>query len=741
MARATVKSIALLLLLTVLFYWKLLLSTQFTVFADTESVHCIYAWLHFYTASIQSGSLPLWDPYTFSGQSFAGLMQTGALYPLHLLMALVPLSRDPNVLAKVYECWYVLAHFLGACFMFALIREFGLSRIAALVSSLAFGLGGYLSIAAWPLFYQSASWMPLVLLFLLRALRTDAARPAVLNAAICGAALGLATLAGGFHVVIMEAIIVVTAAIFAAFHRTGPRRWTIPAIAVGTIALVAFCASAIQLFATWEYSRVTLRWLGASGALPPSQKIPYAFLTDGYYYWPQGILGLLIPKAFGGAPHGASLGKIAVMPVYLGVFPLIAAVVGIWKCWGQPWVRYLTGLAAAGFLYALGPLSLLHGLAYALIPGIWTSREADRFIFGPYFALAVLAAFGVDALLKERSWWASFKYVLLGIIVVCTLFLLTPAVFDQPAITPMVSLSLLIIAASCGLTLFLIHRAAGIVAKSLVVALILFDLAAFCSPAVNTIEATRDGTYELGRLLSMKGAARFIKSQPGLFRVQVLAEPRPNPGDVFEIQTLLGASASMVKDYFEIHPRADLLNARYIIRPASAPEPGAIYQDTAWKVYDNPTAYPRAWIVHETAAGNLDQTTVDLRKVAVLAAPLSVDLDPAAPGAAEDANVTNWEQNRVALRVRAEGRALLVLSETYYAGWQATVNGKRARIHKVDGDLRGVIVPPGDSQVVFTYSPWWLLPGGLLTLITFAGVFAAAIAFRARGRSLETPAG
>jgi hypothetical protein len=516
----------------------------------------------------------------------------------------------------------------------------------------------------------------------------------------------------------MEAMTVVMAAAFSAFHRPQNRRWTRSALAVAVVAAVAFSAGAVQLFASVEYGRLALRWIGAAGAVPATEKIPYAWFTD--YYWPQGLLGMLIPRIFGG-----QLGPGGPMPAYVGVFPFLAALIGIWKCWNRPWVRYLTGLAVAGVGLALGPLSLLHGLAYALVPGLWIAREADRFIFLTCFALAVLAAFGVEALLTAPA--PALKRPLLGIILACATALAIPAVFGQPAIGPKVSLSILLIAASCGLLLYLARGGAGLVAKAIVVALILFDLGAFYFPAVNKREATAKGANEWDRLLGMRGAVAFLKSQPGLFRVQVAADPRPNPGDAFEIQTLLGAGVTMVKDYAEIHSHADLLNARYILRPASAVEPGAIYQDTAWKVYENPAAYPRAWIVHEAAAGKLGEAAVDTRKVALLDAPLASQLGPADPSAPEDATVTAYEASRMELSVRTGTPAMLVLSETFYPGWKATVNGRPARIYKVDGDLRGIVVPSGASRVALRYAPASILVGGILTLATFAAGLVVAI--------------
>jgi uncharacterized membrane protein YfhO len=78
---------------------------------------------------------------------------------------------------------------------------------------------------------------------------------------------------------------------------------------------------------------------------------------------------------------------------------------------------------------------------------------------------------------------------------------------------------------------------------------------------------------------------------------------------------------------------------------------------------------------------------------------------------------------------------LLVLSEIFYPGWRATVNGKKARIHEVDGALRGVVIPRGESRIVFRYTPWSFWLGALLSVVAFSGTLAAVILTRRKERS------
>jgi hypothetical protein len=743
-SKPTIQALLLLLLATVVFYWQILLTGQFSLLIEAEGVNQAYSWMNFWITSIRQAALPLWDPYTLSGHSFIGEMQTAAFYPLHLLLLLFPFNSKGVFSPQLYHFWFAFAHFLGACFMFALVRELGLSRFSGIVAGVCFALSGFVARAEWPHMFESAIWLPLIFLFLLRAIRAERARPLVLWASLSGLCLGLSVLAGGLHVVMMQGIVVVTAAAFAGFNpqmigkACGGRPWIVAALAAAVVAVIGICAGAIQLLPSMEYSPYALRWLGSAGAIPVSQKIPYAYLSDGL--WPHGFLGLLMPSAFGG-----NLGGGEVISPYLGVFPMIAAIIGIWKCWGNLWVRYLAGLALAAFLYSLGSFSLLHGALYALVPRLWMAWEAGRFLYLATFSMAILAAFGVETLLGEQgrqTEWRGLSRILGWSVIAGAVALAVPALFGRPEVNPWTSLSILLVFLSYGLFRYILRGHTGTAARVLMLGLILFDLSAFDWSPRNKIQTTKTRTDQLERALSCRGAASFLKSQPGLFRVQVLADEQPNIGDLFQVAAISGRGTTLLKDYLPLMGRADLLNARYLLRPASAGEPGAVYQDASWKVYENPNAYPRAWVVHEAIVEpspellvkRRDSPELDLHRQALLGAPLDTPLEPAVEGASESIAFLSYGASRMELSIRAESQGLLVLSEIFYPGWRATVNGGGQRIYKADGALRGIVVPRGESRVVLTYQPWSVYIGAFLTLGTFLGVLAA---FALRRRRLN----
>jgi hypothetical protein len=752
MWKTRTKTLVLLLLVTILFYWKILLTQQFSLLTLPEEVSQGYSWLQFSIHALREGHLPLWDPFTYGGHNFLGETQTSGLSPFNVLLALVPFNAYGVLSPQVYNWFFALLHFLGLGFMFMLAREFGLTRLSSLIAGMCFSLGGFVSRIGWPDMLQSSIWLPLVFLFLLRALRATALPRCLMNAGLVGLAMGMAVLGGRVHMVIMLGIVVITAVAFycwqrpdhpredrATFDLREPSAFRRPLMIVLLTAITAFGIGAIQLLPSIAYSSSALRTVGIHNAVG-NEKIPYAYLSD-HYALPHGIACLLIPFGFGGAG-----GWNEFLNPYIGVFPLLLVVVAIWNNWKNPWVRYLFFLVLAAYLYSFGPFSPLHGVLYALVPGLWIMREASRILYLASFALALLAGFGAELLFASEAPsinWAPLRRAALGFVIGGGLAIAVPAVYGRPEVNPWVSLSILLIFLTYALFRAIAAGPRSLILRLLAVGLILFDLAAFDWSSRNKIETAQSGIDHWVRLMSCRGAVRFLKTLPGPFRVQITGDQPPNIGDVFSILTSGGAGATIAVDYARLSHRLDLLNVKYRLEPASSSSPNPIYQDAAWKVYENPAAFPHAWLVHQAsiepstikAFDRVNDPSVDLRQTAI------VDARPAEPSgtasaASDQIQFVSYGLNMLALSVQSQSGGLVILSENYDSAWHATVNGRNAKVYRADGALRGVVVPPGNSRVIFEYAPRSVLIGGVLSLLTFIGVCTALILFR-RARSAE----
>jgi hypothetical protein len=270
----------------------------------------------------------------------------------------------------------------------------------------------------------------------------------------------------------------------------------------------------------------------------------------------------------------------------------------------------------------------------------------------------------------------------------------------------------------------------GGTARVLMAGLILFDLSAFDWTARNLIEVSRTGVNHRDRLLSTRGAVAFLRLQTGPFRVEVPGDAAPNIADSFGIPTTNAAGVTMPVEFSGLKNHPDLLNVRYRLMPAATLQPGEVYQDSDWKVYEKPSL-PRAWVVHEAvvepsperALAQLESPGFDPGKTAVLDSP--VPLDPPVKDGAEGVVFSAMEPHRLELNVVTPSKGLLVISEMFYPGWYATVNRQPARIYRADTGLRGIAIPPGESRITLEYAPRSVYFGALLTFLAFFATLAA----------------
>ncbi len=347
MSRSTAKYLLLLALAVVLFYWKTLLTNQFTLIIGSEGVDQTYAWLHLWVRSIWQGHVPLWDPYAFAGSPFAGETLTSVFYPLRLLFALVPLNNNGLISPRFFDEYLAFTHLLCAWFMFALLRELRRSRFASFAGAVAFSLGGLLVRMIWPQYIESCIWLPAVFLFLLRALRAERRDRALLEAAFGGFCLGLSILTGGMAFFIMQAIFAVTAVCY--YGVSSQSNWTRMALILAVALAVAVGLGAVQL-------------------LPANVVQPGQYPLHRRWPFPRRRENSLPPDGPGNvAPEHRlrpfpqrlrrEVRRRRILPLLHWRLPFFLAVAGIWKCWANVWVRYLTVLAALAFAYSLGSLS------------------------------------------------------------------------------------------------------------------------------------------------------------------------------------------------------------------------------------------------------------------------------------------------------------------------------------------------------------------------------------------------
>ncbi len=164
------------------------------------------------------------------------------------------------------------------------------------------------------------------------------------------------------------------------------------------------------------------------------------------------------------------------------------------------------------------------------------------------------------------------------------------------------------------------------------------------------------------------------------------------------------------------------------------------------KLYENLIVPPRAFIVNqiEVVTDNWDGQEVALLlmrdpdfdpfRQAIISAPVGAQpAPPDGPTSPERdpivATFEAYQAESMRLRVESPTAGYLIITDTFYPGWQAHVNGEPAPIYRADVLFRGIPVPAGVSTVVIEYSPgWWpgvLVIGGVGWLLALVGWLGA----------------
>jgi hypothetical protein len=171
----------------------------------------------------------------------------------------------------------------------------------------------------------------------------------------------------------------------------------------------------------------------------------------------------------------------------------------------------------------------------------------------------------------------------------------------------------------------------------------------------------------------------------------------------------------------------------------------AYERDGVW-VLRNLRAQPRTWLVGEAIPVDGEEA---LRRIRGESAE-EVNFDPRRTALVEDApqelphlaggelaadssaRVVEYEPNHLIIETNADRDALLVVSEIFYPGWEASVDGRAERIRLTDFLLRGVIVPAGRHRVEMRYRAPAARNGAIISALTIVLLIGLSFGGRVR---------
>ncbi|MBD3244247.1 MAG: hypothetical protein GF331_26885, partial [Chitinivibrionales bacterium] len=352
------------------------------------SIHCI-----------ANGWFPLWNPYVFAGMPYHSDPQTTLFYlPYQLLLGVCQVVGN----ADLAFTWFILLHILLLGLgTYALTRDSGLGRMPAVLAAIVFMFAGFVSLHIMHTFVYVAAWFPWAFRSLRRSLRTGSLR----ELGLAGLFLGLSVLGGypqySLHIVyFMFAWSAVT--VVAAGRRTW-RAGVARAAMYGVVVAIGVGLAAVQYLPAFQHMAASVR-----------ETMTLEQSCDGSLTVPR-LITLFAPKFFGfatgdrslGSPFWAAPGKTYQFwetCIFVGIVPLLLVPFAAIRFRSSREVRFYSIAAAVLLVLALGCSTPLYPLLFKLAPGFGRFRIPARFSFLLSLCLAMLAAYGLQELLRgERG--------------------------------------------------------------------------------------------------------------------------------------------------------------------------------------------------------------------------------------------------------------------------------------------------------------------------------------------------
>jgi hypothetical protein len=188
--------------------------------------------------------------------------------------------------------------------------------------------------------------------------------------------------------------------------------------------------------------------------------------------------------------------------------------------------------------------------------------------------------------------------------------------------------------------------------------------------------------------------------------------------------------------------RFDLLNVKYVVIPTGSPEferfnsvgrYSLAYNNGDIAAFENKTVLPRAFLVPvkgmavlpeiKDQLGVIRDSTFDPQQTFTVFTPpaalkpqpqLSINNLPLS----RQADIVSSHLNDISIRVASPDDSVLILSQTYYPGWHAEIDGNRREVFRTDLTLTGVLVPAGLHDVRIVFRPNTFVLGAVLSAIS-----------------------
>jgi hypothetical protein len=714
------------------------------------------AQLQFLANAIHSGQSPFWNPNTFVGTPHIADPQSLIFTPAYLIAYF-----DPRP-----ELWKLDAYALGLLLLagfaaIAMLRDRGWHPAACLLAAMAIAFGGS---AAWRIQHIGQLQSFAIFIIALWLLERTLARSSKAWGLACGLVIGM-MMASPNQVAFLAVYVL---AGFVASHWLLGRRWSVVKSSLAPLTcagLVAIAVAAVPLLLVVLYGSSSNRPVVAFASAVRGSLHPASLLTGvvGDLFGAQDpAVDYWGPYSERWDPRELTLSQ-NMSQIYIGALPVLLIVsIGLWRgLLFDRVARFWTVAAVALLVYALGGYTPLFKLMYDYIPGVAQFRRPVDATFLMCGMMGLLAAFVLHRLLTSvpspMSTWRRRAMVLTVPTLLVVVLLVgwnerALAVAWLPAAKAALWLAL---AAGLVLGLRTGPLATPVVATLVIAGLMTADLSANNGPNEST--ALSPALYDMLDPQTQNPTVRLLKerirhSDGSVWRDRVevvgvgfswqnaaMAQGWDQTLGYNPLRVSIVAKALGARDYIAgpdqrtfspLFPSyrsklANMLGLRFIVCPVPIEKvdthlaPGdlsLVGATTEAFIYENKAALPRVLLANDAMPADFERLVrsgawpaFDPSKTVLIDHndPIWREHPVSGKELGEPANVVirRYRNTEVDIDVTASRSGFVVLNDLWHPWWEATIDGKPARIFAANVLFRAVRISAGRHQIHFEFSP------------------------------------
>ena len=743
----------------------------------TDPVLQTYPWRYLAVNDIKEGNLPLWNPYSFSGQPLLANIQSSPFQLFNFLFFIFPFNI-------AWTLAIILPVILTGLFMFLFLRSLPAGKTGLQLSIMAsmFGAlvlpftGFFIAWMTWGTIVTCAMWLPLILLAVNKLSRAESSRycPKSLHERaeytskvsirssihpwtkstghsaseyklftrqsplwfiVLVVAASQTILSGHWQTAFYVFIATFFYVIFQTFQS---KKLEILTIIVCGLAL-GILISAVQLLPALEFVRLSAR------------EIDQGYFTGrtDWFLPVQNLIQLVAPDFFGNPATYNYWGiwNWAEFVSFSGIIPFTFAIFAFLS--GGKRTIFFTFLAIFSLVFAIAnPISKI---PYIFNFPLISSMQPSRILFLFIFSLSVLSAYGVNYFIEKKR---EKKHIIPAVLILSVLFVLAAYTLIFKDVFPItgnidsfkVALRNLIfpILISFSMLALIILKIAKIPKTILLLAIF----------ALTLFELFRFGYKftpfsKLSWIFPQTQTTKYLSSQEKPFRIMTTDRRifNGNTPSVYQIEAVNGYDPLYLKDYAMlvtawesqkvtqagsfnriVTPQkyfskiADFLNVRYIATFDELSEPGfeKVFQEGETKIFRNDNALPRAFFVKEVIrVGDQNQELEQLLDPHFDIRSTAVSSDFGFPKQRIEASVNfiKYSDQSLTLRTKTDDEAPLVISNVFYPGWQVYIDGQKDEIKRINYMFQSVLIPRGEHEAEFKFRPQSFYNGLYLSIV------------------------